>query len=68
MSTFPPRCFTCGKVISTKLEKYERLIKKHHPDLVLDALGFRRMCCRRMFKSYIPELDEALLLYEPATT
>jgi DNA-directed RNA polymerase subunit N (RpoN/RPB10) len=61
MASFPPRCFTCGKVIVW--EKYERMCKQYSPDESLDRLGFRRFCCRRMFLSHVPLLDDVYLLY-----
>ena len=65
MATFPPRCFTCGKVI--KWEPFEKKIKKNG-DLdaklkALDSLRYKRRCCRRMFLCHIPEYEEELLMY-----
>lgn len=61
-SIFPPRCFTCGKVITWS--PYENKVSTGiHPDSALDELGYRRMCCRRMFKGHVPELEEDMLLY-----
>ena len=62
MSLFPVRCFTCGKVL--KWEPYERkIIEGETPDKSLDALGYKRMCCRRMFFGYCPELEKDLMRY-----
>jgi DNA-directed RNA polymerase subunit N (RpoN/RPB10) len=62
MSLFPVRCFTCGKVL--KWEPYEKnLTKGETPDKSLDALGYKRMCCRRMFFGYCPELEKDLMRY-----
>jgi len=64
MSLFPVRCFTCGKVL--KWEPYQTQLNKHvEPDKVLDSLGMRRLCCRRMYKSHVAQLESDLLQYEP---
>lgn len=62
MSTFPPRCFTCGKVLI--LEKYQKLLEEgYKEDNAMDLMGLKRFCCRRMFLGYVPEIDESLTLY-----
>lgn len=62
MSLFPVRCFTCGKVL--KWEPYEKkIIEGGTPDGSLDELGYKRMCCRRMFFGYCPELEKDLMRY-----
>ncbi len=66
MASLPTRCFTCGKIISSSghLETFlERISNGINQKNVLDDLGYRRMCCRRMFLSYPHELDEMMLLY-----
>ncbi len=66
MSLFPPRCFSCGKVIVW--EKYDDLVKAgKSSDDALDQLKMRRMCCRRMFLGYVPELEECIAMYPPLT-
>jgi len=61
-SLFPPRCFTCGKVI--RWQPYaDRLEAGKTPDASLDEMGMRRMCCRRMFLGHVPELEESMMLY-----
>ena len=49
----PVRCFTCGKVIGNKWEKYQELITEYEEKDVLDMLGMTRYCCRRMLLSHI---------------
>lgn len=44
----PIRCFTCGKVIASDFKKYVLAIKTEEPGKVLDNMGYRRYCCRRM--------------------
>ena len=67
MSLFPVRCFTCGKPMTW--EPYQKKIdKKITPDNALDQLKYRRMCCRRMFLSHVPEIEEDMLLYPSKTS
>lgn len=54
----PVRCFTCGKVISSVWEEYERRIAEFEdPGKVMDDLGIERYCCRRMLLSHIKLVD-----------
>lgn len=64
MTTFPPRCFTCGKVVGTEsnIEKYLKGLDKQRE--TLDSMGLRRSCCRRMFLGYAYDFDEKLSLYD----
>ncbi|MGC8631234.1 MAG: DNA-directed RNA polymerase subunit N [Thermoprotei archaeon] len=58
---FPVRCFTCGAVIGDKWEDYEKAIKEgRDPAKVLDELGVKRYCCRRMFLTYYDLADQIL--------
>ena len=58
----PVRCFTCGKVIGNKWEKYQELIAEYEEKKVLDMLGMNRYCCRRMLLTHT-ELINKLLKY-----
>lgn len=52
---FPVRCFTCGAVIADKYEDYKKKTsngKEINIEKVLDELGVKRYCCRRMFVSH----------------
>ncbi|WP_423792257.1 DNA-directed RNA polymerase subunit N [Methanocaldococcus indicus] len=50
---FPIRCFSCGNVISEVFEEYKRrLLNGENPKDILDDLGIKKYCCRRMFISY----------------
>ncbi|MCD6563060.1 MAG: DNA-directed RNA polymerase subunit N [Thermoproteales archaeon] len=63
----PVRCFTCGAVIGDKWYTFaERVKKGENPGKVLDDLGVKRYCCRRMFLSHV-ELIDNILKYEVAT-
>ena len=45
----PVRCFTCGKVIGNKWDKYLELLQSDYTEGdALDALSLKRYCCRRM--------------------
>jgi DNA-directed RNA polymerase subunit N len=56
----PVRCFTCGAVVADRWEEYDKRVNKEKEDSakVLDDLGFRRYCCRRMFISNVELIDE----------
>ncbi|MCQ5376780.1 MAG: DNA-directed RNA polymerase subunit N [Candidatus Methanomethylicia archaeon] len=57
----PVRCFTCGKVIADKWDEFKAEVAKgENPAKVLDSLGIKRYCCRRMFLSHIELLEESL--------
>lgn len=60
----PVRCFTCGKVISNSWEEFkERTENGEEPKKVLDDLGFKRYCCRRIFLSHVDLIDEITPYY-----
>jgi DNA-directed RNA polymerase subunit N len=62
----PVRCFTCGKVIADKWEEYKKEVSKgENPAKVLDSLGIKRYCCRRMFLSNVNLIEESLKFYVP---
>ncbi len=56
----PVRCFSCGAVIADKWEEYDKRVNKEHEsaEKVLDEMGVKRYCCRRMFISNIELIDE----------
>ena len=56
----PVRCFTCGAVVADKWAEYDKRVNKEHEDAgkVLDELGVKRYCCRRMFISNVELIDE----------
>ncbi|HVP15883.1 MAG TPA: DNA-directed RNA polymerase subunit N [candidate division Zixibacteria bacterium] len=63
----PVRCFTCGKLIGDKWEEFTQRVKAgENPGEVLDSLGVKRYCCRRMLLSHAEILDEVLRFYEEA--
>ena len=55
----PVRCWSCGKVIAHRYEQYKEAVDEgKDPGEVLDELGFKRYCCRRMFVGHIDLIDE----------
>jgi len=60
----PIRCFTCGSLIGDKFESFESRTKAgEDPAKVLDELGVKRYCCRRMLISSIDVIDQVLPFY-----
>jgi DNA-directed RNA polymerase subunit N len=63
----PVRCFTCGRVIGDRWEEFSHRTKQgENPGKVLDELGMKRYCCRRMFISHVEVIDELLKYGEVA--
>jgi len=61
--SFPIRCFTCNKIISSFEEKYNQLIDSGSSKKdALDAIGMKRYCCRRMFLGHVNIIDQLLLI------
>ncbi|RLF15444.1 MAG: DNA-directed RNA polymerase subunit N [Thermoprotei archaeon] len=61
----PVRCFTCGSLIGDKWEEFMRRVSQgEDPKKVLDDMGIKRYCCRRMLLSHVEIIDEILRLEE----
>lgn len=61
---FPVRCFTCGSLIGDKWYEFASRVKNgEDPEKVLNDLGVKRYCCRRMFLSHV-DLVDRILEYE----
>ncbi|PIU21842.1 MAG: DNA-directed RNA polymerase subunit N [Candidatus Diapherotrites archaeon CG08_land_8_20_14_0_20_34_12] len=57
----PIRCFTCGKPISEYYEKFINEIKTNKDaKKVLNDLGIKRYCCRRMLLSHVDLIDDIM--------
>ncbi|UCG69337.1 MAG: DNA-directed RNA polymerase subunit N [Thermoplasmata archaeon] len=57
----PVRCFTCGKVIGDSFEAYvQRIEMGEEPKEILDSLGVKRYCCRKMLISHADLIDEVM--------
>tara|TARA_A100001015_G_C14567223_1_gene547671 strand:+ start:53 stop:292 length:240 start_codon:yes stop_codon:yes gene_type:complete len=50
----PIRCFTCGKVLGNKYEKYEKYIDKEQAYI---DLGITRYCCKNILMTSIDTYD-----------
>ena len=61
----PVRCFTCGGLIADKYSEYKDRVKSGEGDAeVLDSLGIKRYCCRRMFISSVETIYQVIPYYE----
>lgn len=57
----PVRCFTCGAPIGQLFEEYkEKVSHNKKAGAVLDEIGVKRYCCRRMFLSYLDAVDDVI--------
>ncbi len=63
----PVRCFTCGAVIGDKWEEFSRKVAQgESPEKVLDDLGVKRYCCRRMLLSHVDLIYQVIKFTRPA--
>jgi DNA-directed RNA polymerase subunit N len=63
----PVRCFSCGFLVGDKWEDFARRVKEgEDAGKVLDSLGVKRYCCRRMLLSHVEIIDDILKYYEEA--
>jgi len=63
----PLRCFSCGFLVGDKWEDFARRVKEgEDAGKVMDNLGVKRYCCRRMLLSHVEIIDEILKFYEEA--
>lgn len=61
----PIRCFSCGSVIANKYYDFMKKVSSGgDPSKVLDELGVKRYCCRRMILSTVEYIDSILGYYE----
>jgi DNA-directed RNA polymerase subunit N len=57
----PIRCFSCGKQLAGMFEQFrQRVDKGEKPEKVLDELGVKRYCCRRMLFTQADLIDEIM--------
>ena len=62
MVLIPVRCPTCGAGIGDKWEQFaERVKRGEDPKEVLDSLGIKRYCCRRVFISHVNLIEEMVM-------
>ncbi|MDR4510176.1 MAG: DNA-directed RNA polymerase subunit N [Nitrososphaeraceae archaeon] len=61
----PVRCFTCGTLIADKYTDYKERVKSGEQESqVLDSLGIKRYCCRRMLISGVETIYQVIPYYE----
>ena len=61
----PVRCFTCGNLVADKFEEYQNKVKSgEEPAKILDLLGIKRYCCRRMLLTTVETIQQVLPFYE----
>ncbi len=66
MVLVPVRCFTCGAPLGHLWEKfYEHVKNGEDPEKVLDKLGVKRYCCRRILVSHVQLIDELVHYSRP---
>jgi DNA-directed RNA polymerase subunit N len=56
----PIRCFSCGAVVADKYTAFMERKEKEKPKDILDSLGVKRYCCRRMILSHDDIIDEVI--------
>ena len=61
----PIRCFTFGRLVADKWEDFSRRVRQgEDPGAVLDSMGLKRYCCRRMLLSHVDLIDDILQFAE----
>ncbi len=61
----PVRCFSCGFLVGDKWEEFSKRVKEGEDSgKVLDSLGVKRYCCRRMLLAHVEVMDGILKFYE----
>lgn len=61
----PVRCFTCGNLVADKYQEYVKRVRAgEDPAKVLDSLGLRRYCCRRMLITNFDIAEHVLPYFE----
>ncbi len=54
----PVRCFSCGKVVGSKWEKFQKLLEEGKTKKeALDELKLVRFCCRGVVMSNVESID-----------
>ncbi len=55
----PVRCFSCGFPVGAFYEEFKKRVEAgEDPGKVMDSLGIKRYCCRRMLLSHIDLLEQ----------
>jgi len=54
-----------GSLVSDKFEEYQNKVKSgEEPAKILDSLGIKRYCCRRMLLTTVETIQQVLPFYE----
>lgn len=54
----PVRCFSCGKVVGSKWEQYNKLLADGKSvKEALDSVSLKRFCCRSTIMSHVESID-----------
>lgn len=54
----PVRCFSCGKVVGSFWEEYQKMLKEGKSiKEALDELKLERFCCRSTIMSHVENID-----------
>ncbi|MEM1995382.1 MAG: DNA-directed RNA polymerase subunit N [Nitrososphaerales archaeon] len=62
---YPIRCFTCGALIGDKFAEFDKKVKAgEDAGKVLDSMGIKRYCCRRMLLTSVDLSEQILPYYE----
>jgi DNA-directed RNA polymerase subunit N len=57
----PVRCFTCGNLVADKYAEFQQRAKAgEDPKAVLDSLGLKRYCCRRIMITSMDIVDQLM--------
>jgi DNA-directed RNA polymerase subunit N len=57
----PVRCFTCGNLVADKYAEFQQRVKAgEDPKKVLDSLGLKRYCCRRIMITSMDIVDQLM--------
>lgn len=65
---FPVRCYTCNCAVAHHHPAYRAQIRQgRQAGAIMDDLGVRRMCCRRMFLGYV-DLNDNMVRFGAVDT
>jgi len=54
----PVRCFSCGKVVGSSWEKFQKLLEEGKTRKeALDSLELKRFCCRAVVMGNVESID-----------
>ncbi len=56
----PIRCFSCGATVADKYDEFMKKKGEGEAKEILDSIGVKRYCCRRMILSHIDLIDEVV--------